>query len=120
MNFKYHLLVGVAAEIVCPSQGLMLLGCIWPDLSLIGNEYRIRRQAIEFDPLGVDAFSFHLYHFCHSLWVSLFLFLMMPRLGYAHLLHIIPDWFTHTGRFSAMPLYPLSGYRIKFGREVLK
>jgi len=121
MNLGYHLIIGVAGELLVPeSRGRFFLTSIAPDLTLLFNELKIRFLRQPFSADRVDAISFVAYHLVHSLWVTIMLFLISPLLGTAHLIHIVADWFTHTGRFAAMPLYPIIRWRIPFGREILK
>lgn len=121
MNIKYHLMLGLVTEsILGDLNGTILLISLCPDLTLIFNEVKIRIQGERFDPDKVDHISFFLYHSAHSLIITIILLSIDWQWAVAHLIHIVPDWFTHTGRFSAMPLFPLNKARVTFGREVLK
>lgn len=120
MNIKYHLAVGVIGEAVVPSHGLFLLFSIAPDFPLILNEIKLRREKKKFDANAVSNEAFFGYHLTHSLLATFILFSVHPAAGWAHLIHAVADWFTHTGRFAAMPFFPFWQYRIKFGREILK
>ena len=121
MNIKYHLMLGLAAEAILGDlTGTILFISMAPDLTLLFNELKIRIKRQKFDPYHVDPYSFALYHTAHSLIITIILLSVEWGWAVAHLIHIIPDWFTHTGRFSAMPFYPLSDYKLKCGREVLK
>lgn len=120
MNLRYHLAVGIIGEVVVPSHGLFLLFSIAPDVPLIFNEIKLRREKRRFDPEAVSPEAFFMYHLCHSIFVTALLWSLSAPAGAAHLIHVVADWFTHTGRFAAMPFYPFWQYRIKFGREILK
>lgn len=120
MNIKYHAAAGVIGEIVVPSGGLFLLFSVLPDFPLLLNEIKLQTEDKKFDPMEVSDRAFFWYHTFHSLPVTAFLLSYSVPAGLAHLLHVVADWFTHTGRFAAMPFFPMLKYKIKFGREILK
>ncbi len=99
--------------------GVLFAASIAPDLTLAFNELRLTYTKRKFDPATVDTYSYTAYHLAHSLLITAVLASLDWRLACGHLVHIIPDWFTHTGRFAAMPLYPIFTTRIE-GWEVLK
>lgn len=120
MNIVYHATVAAAADVALEGRGILFLVGLLPDLTLLFNEARLRYERRPFDPEAVDVYSYRAYHLAHSLWVTAAMFGALDwRFGIAHLLHIVPDWVTHTGRFAAMPLYPLSKQRLE-GWEILK
>jgi hypothetical protein len=119
MHLKYHALVGLIGDVALNGHGVVFVASIAPDLTLLFNELRLRYKKQRFSPALVDEYSFTAYHLAHSTFTTALLYFIDWRLACGHLLHTIPDWFTHTGRFSAMPLYPFSRFRIE-GWEVLK
>lgn len=120
MNIKYHALTSAAVTVALDGNGWMFLLGLAPDFTLIYNEFKIRIQGKPFDPTLVDPATLVCYRLAHSLFVSLTLWLCFDwRFACAHLMHIIPDWFTHTGTFAARPFYPIANWAIE-GREVLK
>ncbi len=98
---------------------MIFVASVVPDLTLAFNEFRLAYTGRRFDPANVDGYSYVAYHLAHSVWVTAILAAIDWRLACGHLVHIIPDWFTHTGRFAAMPLYPILTKRIE-GWEILK
>lgn len=125
MHFKYHATLGILGEAVCyaaniPSNGVFLLFSVAPDLPLLRNELRIRRQGQSFDENSVPDISYNLYMLFHSSLITLLLLMLSPVAAFAHFLHTFSDWFTHTGRFATKPLFPINRYQVKFGRNVLK
>lgn len=98
----------------------MTLFSVLPDTPLIFNEILLIKNKQRFDPWKVPAYVMICYKTTHSLF---FLFIIYWLFGYhatiAFGVHQITDWFTHTGRFAAVPLFPYK-YKIKFGREILK
>ncbi len=119
MNLKYHVLCGVVLEYALPSNGMMLLVSIIPDLTLIKNEYNIIKYKKKFNENDVTDKEFKLYMICHSVFITIILSIFNVKIAFSHLLHISFDWFTHIGRFTAMPLYPIK-YKFKYGRNILK
>lgn len=120
MNIKYHAAVGLIGEAIVPSYGMFFLMSIAPDVPLIANEFRLRKYGLAFDAQAVPEHTMRAYHATHCLAVTVALTFISHSLAVAHLLHIVSDWFTHTGRFAARPLFPISSWSIPFGKDVLK
>lgn len=121
MNVKYHVACGVVMDLYFGTKGLMTLFSVLPDSPLILNEIRIRKEKIPFKAEEVPDTIFFFYMYFHSLIFTSFIGIWFGKFALiAWAVHIVADWFTHTGRFSAMPFFPFSHYQIKFGREILK
>lgn len=120
MNLKYHASIGILGELILGAKGLFLLASIAPDLTLVYNELKNISNKNKFDSEKVDKYSYFFYHCSHSLFISIFLIQINFYIGFGHFIHVIADWFTHTGRFAAMPFYPFIKWRITFGRNILK
>lgn len=120
MNIKYHALCGIVMDSYFKTNGLCTLFSILPDSPLILNEVKLLRTRSKFNALNIHPKIIQAYFITHSIYVPPLIYYFNPILAIAYLVHIITDWFTHTGLFSAKPLYPLNSYTIKFGREILK
>jgi len=118
MNIKYHFAVSTAGSLIYGP--LFFIAGMAPDLTLARNEYKLWKYKLSFKEDAVSLTEWHIYMMAHSLFCSGALFLIDYRLGLGHLFHIIPDWFTHKGRFSALPFYPYQGIKILCGKNILK
>lgn len=119
MNLIYHSIVGVSLYLIFDSKE-MLISSILPDLTLGYNEIKLFLNKKRFDENEVDNISYTIYHLVHSLLFCFICFIINFDFGVGLLIHQICDWFTHTGRFSTIPLYPLLKWKIPFGRNILK
>lgn len=117
MNVKYHAAVGMMGSVFFGPT--FFIGAIFPDVALIKNEWKLYRTKRRFNENQVSKTEWVVYMCFHSLFLTALLFHVEPILAIGHLFHIVPDWFTHTGRFSARPFYPFN-YVFKWGRECLK
>lgn len=120
MNIRYHLAIGIGLDLMCDTKGLMTAYSVLPDFPLIYNEVKLWRTKRKFVASEVDQTVVDFYMITHSLWFCSFALFVSPSGFVAYLLHIIFDWFTHTGRFAGKPFFPFNNYTIKFGREILK
>jgi hypothetical protein len=121
MHVKYHLACGVALDLYFKTYGLLTLFSVIPDAPMVCNELRLFLEDKKFHPEEVPDVIFNFYMAYHSTFMIPVIYFAFGKLeALAYTIHIIADWFTHTGRFASMPLYPLSHYQIKFGREILK
>jgi len=120
MNLIYHAAVGIVGDVALDAKGVFFIGSIWPDLTLLYNEIKIRVTGKPFNPYEVDRFSVNFYRLTHSSLITFLLCFINYNLSLAHLVHMFFDWFTHTGRFATMPLFPFTKYKISFGKEILK
>ncbi len=118
MNVKYHIACGLVLDVSLGTHGVMTLFSILPDSPLVFNEIKLYPDR-PFNADDVPNWIFNLYMTTHSLFFLPLVFSVSHLGGWAYLIHIITDWFTHTGRFSSLPLFPFP-YQIKFGREILK
>jgi membrane-bound metal-dependent hydrolase YbcI (DUF457 family) len=119
MNIKYHLACGIVLDLGFGTKGLMTLFSVLPDFPLIFNEYHLFKHRLPFRAQYVSDWVLQGYFLTHSLHCLTIVTFFSRHAGLAYGLHIVADWFTHTGRFAAKPFYPHS-YTIKFGREILK
>lgn len=121
MNIAYHAAIGATGFILFPEDKLLFfLASIAPDFALIPNEIRLRIRNEKFNEWKVPRFEVCLYHLTHSLFVTALLYFINPVCFLGHFIHIVCDWFTHTGRFSARPFFPVSRCQVTFGRNILK
>lgn len=122
MNIRHHATIGFLGLFAVnePLLGPFFIASIAPDVTLLGNELKNLILWRKFDPEAVDPVSFAAYHCAHSLFVTLVLYFLWPTAALGHLIHVVCDWFTHTGRFTAMPFYPFSTWKFPYGREILK
>lgn len=79
-----------------------------PDVPLIANELKLRREGAPFDPDAVSTTAWKAYMATHSLLFSFLVALVAPYAGLSLLLHQVMDWPVHKGRFAPRPLYPLA------------
>jgi hypothetical protein len=119
MNVKYHLGLGIIIDLSLGTKGLMTLYSIIPDLPMLVNEVKLLIRKEKFDPLKVNHIIWYAYMLTHSLFILPLIYAISPHGCVAYLIHLICDWFTHTGRFSSRPFHPFP-YTITFGREILK
>lgn len=119
MNIKYHLATGLILDLAFHTRGVMTIASILPDTPLILNEIKLWKNNEKFSAEKVHPLILNAYFCTHSLWFSgLTLFLGLPFFA-GYLIHIICDWFTHTGIFASRPIYP-APFKIKFGKDILK
>lgn len=120
MNVKYHGAIGIAGSLLLQDP-LFLLGSIIPDLPLIPNEVKLIKNKQNFNAYKVDKYSFSLYLMSHSAFFCAFVALFCPLSFWTgYLLHVICDLFTHSGRFTARPFFPLYAWRFPWGKNILK
>ena len=120
MNIKYHLACGVVLDLIFQSKGIATVFSVLPDTPLLINEFNLIKNKKKFNAEEVDERIVKTYFFTHSLFLTAPYYFIHPIAALGHLVHIVADWFTHTGRFSSRPFYPFNKYQVKFGREVLK
>ena len=120
MNIKYHAAIGVVLDFALGTHGLMTFASVIPDAPLIVNEIRMIIHKETFDPLKVQPWVAKGYFISHSLWFCWLIIFISPPAFFAYLIHILTDWFTHTGVFASKPMYPFLNWQIDFGRDVLK
>jgi membrane-bound metal-dependent hydrolase YbcI (DUF457 family) len=120
MNVKYHLACGVALDLAAGTKGIMTLFSVLPDTPLLLNEYHLWKEKRAFKAEDVSRDVMEAYFLSHSLFAAQAISIFSHRAALAYLIHIVADWFTHTGRFASRPFYPAFNYQIKFGREILK
>lgn len=111
MHFKWHLLTGVVGA----SQlgFVFLVGAVIPDLPLIRNEVKIQKTGKPFNSNTLSKIELVMYRVFHSLLLITLVALIKPALASGMLLHVIIDAFTHNGKMSWQPLYPLSSFSFK-------
>ena len=119
MNAKYHIACGIGLDILFGTKGMMTLFSVLPDTPLLFNEIKLRIRKESFNEWKVSLLTMLLYRTTHSLFFLPFVYVVDDKAWIAWLIHQITDWFTHTGRFASEPIFPF-GYRIKFGRNILK
>lgn len=119
MNIKYHIVCGVILDISFQTKGIMTVFSILPDTPLLINEISLIKNKRKFDEWDISNFTMILYKCTHSLLVLPLIYKLHTFAWFAWLVHQVCDWFTHTGRFTAMPIFPFS-YKVKFGRNILK
>lgn len=122
MNIKYHLACGIMIDVACGTKGVGTLFSVFPDFPLIANEAENFWKHRKFDPENVRESVLSMYFITHSVLMPLLIYYAtnsyVAVLAYG--IHIVTDWFTHTGRFSSKPFYPFSDWAVKFGRDILK
>jgi membrane-bound metal-dependent hydrolase YbcI (DUF457 family) len=120
MNIKYHVACGILLDLSLGTRGIMVLCSLLPDLPLVGNELRLWRTKSRFNENEVKDGALAFYLLTHSLLILPIIYYLFGLGVVAYGVHIVADWFTHTGRFSAKPFYPLCSYTLRFGKEFLK
>jgi hypothetical protein len=120
MNLIYHASVGIVLDVTMNGHGIVFVASIAPDIVLIRNEFNLRMKKISFNENHIYTAEIVLYRLVHSNLLTMVLFFVNYKIGIAHLVHTVLDWFTHTGKFSTMPFYPLNKYSIKFGKNIFK
>lgn len=120
MNILYHLSTGATLDLIFNTSGICTVASILPDVILIPNEIKLIIKNIPFKENEVNKFIVKAYYLSHSLLILLPLLFVSKYIFISILIHQIQDWFTHTGIFSTRPFYPISNYKIKFGKNILK
>jgi len=111
MHFKWHLLSGV---IGATQLGLgFFVGAVIPDLPLVWNEIKIRKTGKSFNANSLSKVELIMYRVSHSMLLIIVLWLVKPELSSGVLVHVILDMFTHSGKMSWQPLYPLFTFTLK-------
>ena len=116
MNIIAHLFVGIIGYIITGNV-LFLIGRVIPDIPLIYNEYKIRKNKKIFNDKQVDKWSKLFYRIFHSLFILIPAFFIGTYLALGILIHQVIDWFTHRNSFTTIPLYPI---KYQFKKDKLK
>jgi len=119
MNALYHIGLGVIGTVVT-GDPLFLLGSVIPDITMMFNEIDLRLNKTEFNEDNVKPWILTTYRILHSVLILPLIYLFGINFFVGYLIHQITDWFTHTGKFATMPIYPISKYQFKFGKNILK
>jgi len=114
MNIIYHCVAGGIGTIVTGSPWFFI-GSIVPDIPMSINE----AMSTEFIPEDVPDVIVLMYRVFHSLFILLPLYYINPYLTLGYGVHLLCDGFSHTGRFTWMPMYPIK-WRFPWGKEILK
>ena len=120
MNIKYHLLCGVALDCTVTKFPIGMISSVIPDVPLIANEIRLIKNKKKFDDNDLSELVMRCYFATHSMLILPFLLIAAPNYVSGYALHILTDLFTHTGRFTARPFFPLIDWRFPWGRNILK
>lgn len=122
MHAKYHIACGTVLDLIFGTFGLMTLFSVLPDFPLLVNEYKLIKEKRRFRAEEVNEYIMRAYFLTHSVFVPILALLFHANYLWvlAYGIHIVCDWFTHTGVFAARPFYPVWHYRVKFGKEILK
>ena len=115
MNIKYHLIQGLILEYCFDLKGMGLIGSIFPDLTLVRNEIKLRINKEKFNAERVSKIDLILYRSFHSIWILLIGFIDIG-LMIGIFFHLLSDFFTHIGLFSPRPFYPFK-YIYKNGND---
>lgn len=120
MNIKYHLLCGVILDCTVTKFPIGIISSVIPDVPLIANEIRLIKNKQKFNQNDVSNILIQCYFATHSLLILPLLAIAVPHYLAGYALHILTDLFTHTGRFTARPFFPLIDWRFPWGRNILK
>lgn len=119
MNITYHAIVGLTLDCTMKTFPISTISSIVPDFPLIKNEVGNFLNGRRFDEWRVSKSCVNFYFLTHSIFIPIALsFFTSFWIGYG--VHILCDLFTHSGRFTARPFFPISHWRFPWGRNILK
>lgn len=120
MNIKYHAACGILLDCTITKFPIGLISSIIPDVPLIKNEIKLILNKEKFDENKISQSTFIFYKITHSFLFGLCIIFLSKTFAIGYNVHLLLDCFSHIGKFTAVPFYPLINWRFKWGRNILK